>query len=68
MRRDESWQGRRWLKEAQNEIEAQANVESDKADLQMWKSEDADGANYNIFISYQSQNHNSYQCAGLGWR
>ena len=37
MRRDESWQGRRWLNEPKKEIEAQANVESDKADLQMWK-------------------------------
>ena len=37
MRRDESWQGRRWLNEPKMEIEAQANVESDKADLQMWK-------------------------------
>ena len=37
MRKDESWQGRRWLNEPKKEIEAQANVESDKADLQMWK-------------------------------
>ena len=37
MSRDESWQGRRWLNEPKKEIEAQANVESDKADLQMWK-------------------------------
>ena len=37
MRRDESWQGRRWLNEPKKEIEAQANVESDKADLQIWK-------------------------------
>ena len=62
MRRDESWQGRRWLNEPKRKLKRKQMWRVIRQICRCERCEDADEANYNLCISYQSQNHHWYQC------